>query len=371
MSAELTAFPLRAVPGARVSIRATHLLLPIDGLPHVLVGEKDARVVAASPRGVTIIIPPNAEPGEQIVRIDEIPGVFGLVNVGAVFATDVHQVDSPVFDREGRLYATRSGGRDAKPQVPLYRISPDGAKTPLSVEIGNPTSLAIGPDGWLYVSSRFDGTVYRLLDDDNADLSTGASAKVERYVSELGVATGLAFSPDGDLFVGDRSGTIFRVKPDRQVEAYATLPASVAAFHLAFGPDECLYVSAPTLATHDAIYRISPERLVDVVSDKFGRPQGIAFDARGDFYVVDALAGSAGLFRLDVTTDAAEPELVVAAPSLIGVAFEPVSAVRLRQGSRLRESYGGPADGQVVVLSSNDTVWKLDGMLSAAHDGQR
>jgi len=127
----------------------------------------------------------------------------------------------------------------------------------------------------------------------------------------------------------------------------------VAAFHLAFGPDECLYVSAPTLATHDAIYRISPERLVDVVSDKFGRPQGIAFDSRGDFYVVDALAGSAGLFKLDVTTDAAEPELVVAAPSLIGVAFH------LRQGP------GGQVH-ETTVLVSHDTVWKLDGMLSAS-----
>ncbi len=335
--------PGRAVPGARVAIRASHLVLPIEGLPHAFVGDKVARVVAASPRGLTILIPADAEAGEQIVRIDELPGVSGRVIVGAIFATDVHQVDSPVFDREGRLYATRSGSRDAKPQVPLFRISDDGVKTPLPVEVGNPTSLAMGPDGLLYVSSRFDGSVYRLLDDQNA----------ERYATELGVATGLAFSPNGDLFVGDRSGTIFRVHPDRQVETYATLPASVAAFHLAFGPDDCLYVSAPTLATHDAIYRISPERLVDVVSDKFGRPQGIAFDSRGDFYVVDALAGSAGLFRLDVTSDSAEPELIVAAPTLVGVAFH------FGQGS------GGQHSEPATVLASNDTVWKLDGMLSA------
>lgn len=343
--AELIAHPLRAVPGARVSIRAAHLVLPIDGLPHVLVGDKDARVVAASPRGVTIIIPADADPGEQIIRIDEMPGVTGRVIVGAVFATDVHQVDSPVFDREGRLYATRSGSRDAKPQVPLFRIAPDGTKTPLEVEIGNPTSLAIGPDGWLYISSRFDGTVYRLNIDGTGDGGRG-TIDVERYVSELGVATGLAFSPAGDLYVGDRSGTIFRVRPDRQVETYATLPASVAAFHLAYGPDDCLYVAAPTLATHDAIYRISPERLVDVVTDKFGRPQGIAFDAHGDFYVVDALAGSAGLFRLDVAADAADPELIVAAPTLIGVAFS----------------------ADAAVLASNDTIWKLDGMLSASQN---
>jgi sugar lactone lactonase YvrE len=264
------------------------------------------------------------------------PGASGHLTVAALLAADVHQVDSPVFDREGRLYATRSGSRDAKPQVPLFRIDAGGVKTPLAVEIGNPTSLAIGPDGRLYVSCRFDGHIYRMtLDSDTPD--------VERYATELGVATGLAFSPAGDLFVGDRSGTIFRVR-DGRATAFATLPASVAAFHLAFGPDGCLYVAAPTLATHDAIYRISPERLVDVVTDRFGRPQGIAFDANGDCYVVDALAGSAGLFKLDVTADAPEPELVVAAASLVGVAFGP---------------------GPVVALASNDTVWKLDGMLSA------
>ena len=140
-------------------------------------------------------------------------------------------------------------------------ILPSGVKEMLSLDIGNPTSMAVGPDGLVYVSSRFDGHVYRLTSED----------RVERYASELGVATGLAFSPDGDLFVGDRSGTIFRVRPDRQVETYATLPASVAAFHLVFGPDQCLYVTAPTLATHDALYRVTPERLVDPVVETFGQ----------------------------------------------------------------------------------------------------
>jgi sugar lactone lactonase YvrE len=346
-SPNFTTTPHIAVPGARVTLHAPNLVLPIEGLPHVLVGDKDARVVAASPRRVTIVIPADADPGEQIVRIEEMPGVTGRVIVGAVFVTDVHQVDSPVFDRDGRLYVTRSGSRDAKPQVPLYRVAADGGKTPLQIEIGNPTSLAFGLDGWLYVSSRFDGNVYRIQIEGNSGTANGEPGtwNVERYATELGVATGLAFSPSGDLYVGDRSGTIFRVRPDRQVETFATLPASVAAFHLAVGPDDCLYVAAPTLATHDAIYRISPERLVDVVTDKFGRPQGIAFDGNGEFYVVDALAGSAGLYRLDVASDAAEPELVIAAPTLVGVAFS----------------------GHTTVLASNDTIWKLDGMLSASH----
>ena len=80
------------------------------------------------------------------------------------------------------------------------------------------------------------------------------------------------------------------------------------------------------------------------MTEAFGRPQGLAFDRSGTLYVVEALAGAAGLFRVDVGQSAPEPEMVVAASALVGVAFGP--------------------NGE-TVLSSNDTVWKLDGMLTA------
>ena len=163
------------------------------------------------------------------IRVDELPGEIGHVEIARVFATDVHQVDSPVFDRDGRLYVTQSGGRDNKVPVPMFRLSRDGAREPLAVDIANPTSLALAPDGSIFVSSRFDGQVHRLTPDDRAEI----------YVTEVGVPTGLAFAPDGTLFIGDRSGSILRVSPDRQVDTFASLPASVAAFHLAYGPDGC------------------------------------------------------------------------------------------------------------------------------------
>ena len=74
--------------------------------------------------------------------------------------TGLHQVDSPAFDGLGRLYVTQSGGPGAKVSVPLYRVSHDGVREPVAVDIANPTSLALGPDGAMYVSSRFEGTVY-------------------------------------------------------------------------------------------------------------------------------------------------------------------------------------------------------------------
>ena len=317
------------MPGASVVVSGVYLPLGADGPPHVLVGPHNAHVIAASRQSLRILVPGESEGGTTSLRIDELPGETAYIEVARVLATGVHQVDSPIFDRLGRLYATHSGGRETKAPHPLFRVSPDGAREPLAVEIANPTALAVGPDGALFVSSRFDGHVYRIGPDDRAEL----------YASELGVPTGLAVAADGSLFVGDRSGSILRVSPARTVETFATLPASVAAFHLAFGPDGSLYVTAPTLASHDPVYRITHDRLVDVLVDGFGRPQGLAFDSTGTLYVVDALAGGAGLYKVDVTRDRPTPELVLSSPALIGVAFDPA---------------GG------VVLASNDTLWRLE-----------
>jgi streptogramin lyase len=320
-----------AVPGAAVSIDGVHLPVPGDGPPHVLVGALDARVTSASHRALRLQVPPESEGGTLAVRIDELPGETVYLQVARVLATGIHQVDSPVFGRDGRLYCTVSGGRGTKAAVPLFRINvnADGAREPIAVELANPTSMTLGPDGHIYVSSRFEGHVYRLLEDD----------RLELYATELGTATGLAFGSDGSLYVGDRSGTILRVAPDRQVETFATIPASIAAFHLAMGPDEALYITAPTLATHDAVYRVTRDRMVDVLYSGFGRPQGLAFDSTGSLYVVDALAGASGLYRLDPSAKSPSPELIVSAPSLIGVAFDPA---------------GG------LVLASADTVWRID-----------
>ncbi|MEO7191209.1 MAG: gluconolaconase [Vicinamibacterales bacterium] len=316
-----------AVPGGRLVLEGLSLTLSAERPPVATVGGVPAHVLSASATRLHITIPLETPAGTVDVRVEPEGAQVGSVIVGRQLADGLHQVDSPAFDGLGRLFVTQSGSRDTQAQVPLYRIGHDGKREPVAVDLPNPTSLAMGPDGAMYVSSRFEGQVYRLFADD----------RVEVYASDLGVPTGLAFSADGSLFVGDRSGSIFRVRPNREVELFATLPLSVAAFHLAFGPDECLYVSAPTLASHDPIYRITPDRLVDVLVDGFGRPQGLAFDSTGDLYVVDSLAGASSLYRLNPQRP--EPHLVLAAPMLIGLAIDP---------------QGG------LIVSSNDTIWKLD-----------
>jgi sugar lactone lactonase YvrE len=184
--------------------------------------------------------------------------------------------------------------------------------------------MVFGPDDRLYVSSRFDGTVYRVLED----------GRTEVVASDLGLACGLAFAPDGTLFVGDRSGTIFHIDGKGRTETLASLPASVAAFHLAMGPDEWVYVTGPTLATYDRVYRVSMTGQIEVVDDTFGRPQGLAFDPEGTLHVVEALAGSSGVYQVR----SSGKTLVIGGPRLVGIAFGP---------------HG------VVVVSSSDTVYRF------------
>ena len=321
--------PAWVVPGGRVTIEGGPRDLPEDGPPDVRIGPERAHVVAISTSRVRVTVPAALDGGPFPIHIDGRDGTDPELTVARTLAVGVHMVDSPAFDAAGRLYATHSGGRDTKVAVPLYRIDREGVREPVAVEIANPTSMVLGPDGAMYISSRFEGNVYRLWPDD----------RLEIYATELGVPTGIAFGPDKALYVGDRSGSILRVSAEREVETFASLPPSVAAFHLAFGPGGVLYVTAPTLATHDAVYRIDRDRTVDVVYDGFGRPQGLAFDSAGALLVVDALASASGVYRLDLKRGQTTPDLIVSGPTMVGIALDP---------------RGG------IVLCSNETIWKLD-----------
>jgi sugar lactone lactonase YvrE len=317
--------PLRAVEGGRVTLRGYGF--PVDKLPDITVGDQPARVLFASSVRIVIALPPDLETGARPIRIEDVVGETVFVSVGGAWATGLHQVDNPVFDVDGNLYVTYSGSRGQEAPVSIFRVTRAGTREPYVSGIVNPTSMAMGPDRRLYVSSRFEGAVYR-VDSDGSH---------ERIASDLGVACGLAFDPDGTLYVGDRSGTIFRVK-NGTAETFATLPASVAAFHLAISPSGELFVSAPTLASYDHVYRIDRNGGVRSLLTPFGRPQGLAFSPNeGVLHVVDALAGGSALYRLPDLDG--EPELVATGSGFIGVAFGP--------------------EGE-LALASNETAYRFD-----------
>ncbi len=318
--------PVWALSGGRVTLEGTNLADDMTAMPVVSLGSSQARVVCASSQAITVIVPPEADGGHTPVRLEGIPGETAFVVLGRPVATGLHQVDSPAIDHEGRLYLTYSGTRGEQSPVSLFRVAPDGFREPFVTGMTNATSMAFSPDGHLHVSSRFEGTVYR-VDPDGT---------YEAAVTDMGVACGLAFSPDGTLYVGDRAGTIFQVQKSGPAVPFATLPPSVAAFHLAWGPDDALYVSVPTLAPRDSVYRIDRTGKVDIICSTLGRPQGLAFDSQGTLYVVEALAGVSGLYKVAQDGTATR---VLTAGSAVGLAFD-------------------PAGGLVVV--SSDTAYRLD-----------
>jgi sugar lactone lactonase YvrE len=161
----------------------------------------------------------------------------------------------------------------------------------------------------MYVTSRLDGTVYQV----------SPFKEVSPFARNLGIATGIAFDKAGIMYVGDRSGTIFRVDGVGDEQAWAQLEPSVSAYHLAFGPDDALYVAGPTVTSYDSIYRIDADGEVSVFYRGLGRPQGLAFDQSGNLYVAASIAGRRGIVR--ISPDASQAEVFVAGMNLVGLAF--------------------------------------------------
>lgn len=316
-----SATPRLVLPGGRVVVEGGPF--DISGRAGATIGGVRAGVRFASPGRVVLRVPDDCPAGAQSLRLVDVPGQSVILSVGERVATGLHQVDSPALGADGSVYLTYSGSRGQQAPVAVYRVRPGGPREIFSTGITNPTSLAFDPAGRLHVSSRFDGAVSRL----DAD---GAS---EVMASDLGIACGIAFDGSGTLYVGDRSGTVFRIAPGGETSSAATLPASVAAFHLAMAPDG-LYITGPTLGPRDCVYRLVPGGTPEVVAEGFGRPQGLAVDRAGRVHVAEALAGESGVYRIG----SQRPELIVTGEGLVGQAFDP--------------------SGNLFVVSS-DTCWRF------------
>lgn len=311
--------PPHAVPGGRIHILGDGFA-PGHGHDHqVYFGDQRAQVTRISESQLSAIVPDGALP-EIHVSVDGVASAPLRVSVATTLASDLQPVANPVFDSEGALYVTLSGPRGEKVPVSVFRIDADGDIEPFASEILNASGLAWGPDECLYVSSRHEGTVHRVL----------PSRDVELVADELGIATGLAFDGDGTLYVGDRRGTVFRIEPNGEPRSFCRLEPSVAAYHLAFDAEGALFVAAPSLASVDPVYRVSRKGEVSIYATGFGRPQGLAFDPEGVLHVTEGLVGDSGLYRIDAE---GKPSRVVAAPPLVGVAFDPKGGVVLAGAS--------------------------------------
>lgn len=269
-------------------------------------------VVVSSPDSILARVPEGALTGPvQVSWMDDLNIVHSNavpVEIGVSIAENLHPVCNPAIDAEGNIFVTFSGSRGQKTPVSLYKIDANYTVKSHSSSITNPSGLAFDRNGTLFVSSRYDGSVYRVAPNGTA----------ATWAESLGIATGLAFDAEENLYVGDRSGTIFKIDRNRTTFVFATLEPSVAAYHLAFGPDGFLYVCGPTTSSYDNIWRISPSGEVSIFFRGLGRPQGLAFDIEGNLHIAASWRGHRGIVRI---TPAGQASLAIAGSGLVGVAF--------------------------------------------------
>src|SRR5258705_693905 len=304
--------PSYGIPGGEVLIDCSDFDTSDPSVCAVWFAPIQAPIVALSSRRVLAVIPETQQGGAIEVTLqsgDErsSPASF---TVGKKLASDLHPVTNPAFDPDdGALFVTRSGSRGEHLPVTLFRIDVGGQISEYSGDIANPTGIAFGGDGQMFVTSRLEGVVYRLT----------AFKDAVSFAQSLGFATGLAFDHGGEMYVGDRTGTIYKVNGIGEEKAWAQLEPSVSAYHLAFGPDDRLYTTGPNVSSFDSICRFNKEGEAEVFFKGLGRPQGLAFDREGNLYVAASLRGRRGIVR--ISPEGQQAEVFVAGVNLVGLAF--------------------------------------------------
>lgn len=322
--------PSAAIPGGEVNVIGRGLEPSQWTAPQVFLGDTPARVALSRPDRLVLRVPSGSVSGDVTVapaangRTPAVSNGLPLL-VGVPIAENLFTVSNPVADSDGNIYVAYSGERGQATPHSVLKIDPEYNVTAHATGILNATGLALDDKKNLYVSSRHEGAIYRI---------TPSGAKTV-YAEGMGVATGLAFDEEGNLYCGDRSGTIFKIAPDRQIFVFATLEPSVAAFHLSMSPNGTLFAAAPTTSSYDNVYAISQDGNVRVYYSGLGRPQGMAITATGDLLIAASLRGARGVVAI---TPRGEASLAIAGPGIVGL-------TRLPDGN--------------LVLATADTMYHL------------
>src|SRR5882672_4723268 len=154
--------PALAMAGGEVRISGSglrpHELQP----PRVQFGAVEGAVVVGSDAFVVARVPEGASSGPVVVAANGHVSNAHTVKVAVLIAESLHPVANPALDAEGNIYVTFSGPRGQKVPVAVFKIDTNYVVKPFVAEMMNATAIALDRAGQVYVSSRFDGSVYRV-----------------------------------------------------------------------------------------------------------------------------------------------------------------------------------------------------------------
>jgi sugar lactone lactonase YvrE len=320
--------PVAAIPGGEIALYGSGFSGHGHALPTVRFGEIEAGLALASENRVIARVPEGARGNMVSVGVSERESQPFPVHIGLQIADNLHPVANPAVDNHGNIYVTFSGPRGQRVPVSLYKITANYSVKPFVTSLINPTGLALDHEGNLFVSCRNDGTIHRITPDGRA----------EQWIEGMGVATGIAFDQAENLYVGDRSGTIFKISPTREIFVFATLEPSMAAYHLAFHSNGDLFVTGPTTSSYDRVHRITQGGDVSVFFRGLGRPMGLAFDRDGNLYVAASYGGRRGIVRI---TPEGKAEVVLSGSGIVGMALQPSGRAIVATASAITGSITG------------------------------
>lgn len=323
--------PPYAIPGGEIAVTCEGFRM-VAGTPDgCYIEGMQCRIVAASTTRILAIVPDEVAGEKTFIHLESQGADSNTqeITIGRKLIDGMHIVANPAIDpSDDAIILTRSGGRGQHLSATLFRFEPaDGYLDEMPEPILNPTGIAFDRNGQMFVTNRAQGEVY----------SVGRDGTSTVYATGLGIATGLAFDAEGLMYVGDRSGTVYRVRDFAEVETFTVMEPSVAAYHMAFGADGRLFMTAPGLASHDAVHVIDKEGFDEKFFRGLGRPQGLAFDKAGNLYVAGCYAGHHGIVQ--ISPDGFTAKQFVAGNNVVGLCFT-------RKGD--------------LIVATNDSVYSIE-----------
>lgn len=282
-------------------------------------------------------------------------------------ALQVREIDPPHAVAGGRV-AIRGAGFDPE-RAHAHRVF-FGEHRAQVVRVSRDTISAIVPEDAL-------ATLSDVRVELEGESSAAQPVSIARTIAEeLQPVANPVFDSEGRLYVtlsGSRGEkvpvSVYRIALAGDVEPYTS--EILNATGLAWGPDDCLYVSSREEGT---VYRVGAGRETEVYADELGTATGIAFDPegilhvgdrRGTIYRIEPNGEPRSFCRLEPSVAAyhlafdSEGYLFVTAPSL-----SPVDPVyRISADADVEVYYRGFGRPQGMAFDRNGELYVTEGLV--------